>query len=359
MKIARIPLLEALNIIKPALAQKPLIEELVHVWFDGKKVMAYNDAEMGIQAPLITPFMGGMNGALMIGLLSASRAKEVSVEEIEDGMNLKAGRLKADLSLLPLDRIEAVWQFPKINKNNCFTLSDDLLEAIKFVLVSVGKNTEVPETLGITFYFNKAYISLYTSNSKTMAHAEVDRPKDMQKSVKGRVILPTTFCEMLLRVKGEGDIALDVREDCVIAKSEEGVMIYARVIECPEPKPFPDIVSAASTHDDVQEFPIPEQVAYSLDQIDVILNTGEPGAKMRVKMGEGKMRMIARLDGKTRKAQTSVEIPEEVPAVAFRVEPDLIRRGLGITESMSCSEEVIVMTDKSSGFRYFIEVEKD
>ena len=78
MKLERKELLAALKACKPALAEKDPLTQLLCLWFSGQSLFAYNNV-IGIDAPLETDFKGGVQGALLFGLVSNSLAKQAEI----------------------------------------------------------------------------------------------------------------------------------------------------------------------------------------------------------------------------------------------------------------------------------------
>src|SRR5665213_2710561 len=101
MKLERKAFLDALETVKPGLAAKSQVDAFAHVWFDGKTVMAYNDTDLGVECPFVSELKGGLRGPLLLGMLGASRAKEVDLSPAaKEEMLLKAGGTKLTLPLM-------------------------------------------------------------------------------------------------------------------------------------------------------------------------------------------------------------------------------------------------------------------
>lgn len=345
----RVAMLAALNLVKPALATKDLVEELAHVWFDGETLTAYNDADLGIQAPFTSPFRGGIRGALLLGLLSNSRAKDVIFEPEEEGfVLLKAARAKARLTVLDPGR--AVYELPA-DSSSVFKFGEDFTDALQSVLLSVGNDTSIPEKMGVTVIIEDGFIEMYTTDSKTIASAEVAIPAKAVKVLKGgsRYILPTAFCEQLLRLCGSGGF-LDLQKDIVTARNDDGVFIWARQVEISD-KPF-NFVGSISRHTKFPKdakFEIPSRLSLALDRSLTMLD-GLPDEPARIAVSAGKLRLETTAEGRG-ELKDSVDIPDTVPDVTFRIAPALIKRALGLATHAQMSDKVIYMTN-AQGFAY-------
>lgn len=341
----RVAMLAALNLVKPALATKDLVEELAHVWFDGETVTAYNDADLGIQAPFESPFKGGIRGALILGLLHNSRAKEVIFEEVGEGeVMLKAARAKVRLSVLDPER--AVYELPG-ESTNTFKFDDSFIDALKLSLLSVGNDTSIPEKMGVTISVTKQYIDFYTTDSKTIAHADIKRPEKGPKPGL-RAILPTAFCEQLIRLCGNGGY-LDVQDDIVMARNSDNVLIWARLVEMAD-KPF-DFEGAMERNlkgSDNAEYEIPSRLSLALDRALTMLD-GLPDEPAKFSVADGKLRVEVTAEGRG-ELKDSVDITGEAPEATFKIAPNLIKRALPLTTHMWASARVVYM--QGEGFRY-------
>lgn len=326
MKMERKVLFDALSLVKPALATKDLIEELTHVWFDGDYAMAYNDADLGIQVPLEVSFTGGVRGTLLLGLLQNSRARDVTIEPGEEGhLMLKASSTKAKLAVLDPER--AVWQFPKPNKKKALTLSEELVDALRAVLVSVGNDTSTPEKLGVTIEFSKGGVDMYTTDSKTITHCHVDL--DVEKELRGkRVIVPTAFCEQLLRLCVGGGF-MEVRDDCTIAGNENGVLLYTRLLEATKPLDFAEVVKGHMGWHESSKFETPAKLELALERA-LVLFEGLPSEPVSISVDGGKLRVVAEKEGRG-KLNDSMSVSEGAPGISIMVEPAMLKRALSLT----------------------------
>lgn len=342
MNLSRVEMLAAVEAVKPALATKDLIEELAHVWFDGKTALAYNDADLGIQVPFHTPFEGGIRGSLLLGLLHASRAKEVSLEPEGEGiMLMKAARTRAKLAMLEIER--APWQFPAPKPKSAIKITEALLAALKAVLIAVGDDTTVPEKMGVTFDSAQGFLQLFTTDSKSIAAAAVPEIK-IAKAMK--CILPTEFCKQVVRSIGEGGF-LEIRKDCAIAGDPEGLLIYGRIIESARPLPFAAQLEKHAKFAKGAKFEIPSRLALALDRALVLLE-GMPGEPINLTLEGGRLKLSATVEGRG-ELRDSVPVDGVGDLVAgCRIEPGLLKRALDLTTHMVVQEESVWMSDQEN-----------
>ena len=74
----RTELLANLKVVAPALGKGDLVPALACLWFDGQRVLAYDD-HIGISAPCAAGIHGGLNGALLLPFLERSGLKEIDI----------------------------------------------------------------------------------------------------------------------------------------------------------------------------------------------------------------------------------------------------------------------------------------
>ena len=92
----RTELLNALNMVKPALARNDLIPSLSMFWFREGRVLAYNE-EMAIQVPIDIDFTGAVSGDTLVKFLNSSSVDEASLSSSGDAATLKLGKTTAML----------------------------------------------------------------------------------------------------------------------------------------------------------------------------------------------------------------------------------------------------------------------
>lgn len=342
MKINRQELLSAIEAVTPALASKEMIEELVHVWFSGKYVSAYNDASLGMRAPVDCELIGGVRGKLITGILRHSRAKEFEVELLEDGnAKLKAGKTIFSLALLPQERNP--WHLPKLGKAEPIKGSQELLGGLRAVKTSIGTGTTRPEQLGVTFIRDGDYLNLFATDSHSLSKATMEMPEHWPKI--DRVIWPTPFIDQILKLKDINELEIWVRENEVIAHYA-GLMIYSRTVACKKPLDFQKMEDENETD---KVTPIPKRLRLALERACTLLE-GQPNEKLEVEAQGEELKFTA----KTPRGNLSDRIKFDKPITSKDcfIRPDLMLRALPLCETMAFAPRSIVL--ESPGFKYWL-----
>lgn len=341
MKLERKALLDALETVRPGLLNKAQIEAFSHIWFSGAKVMAYNDTNLGMEAPFECELKGGVRGPLLLGMLNASRAKEVEItEQGSDEILLKAGGTKLTLPLLPAE--DAVWKFPK-TETKPFTLTKELLKAVDAVLVSTSDpEPSTPEKLGVTFEpsTEEGWMNLYTTDSVTIAASSCPLPKGYKCS---RVTTPTAFwVETLKQCKEGGKVWL--LEDSIIAESEKGVRIFAKLVDVPNPVDFEGNIKTALPKAWAKKaLPVPPRLPLAFQRACILLEGHEQGSVL-VSAAQERVRLEAKSSFGELKESIKLEDGKTVSEdVEIALDPNFVSRGLKQADKFLLTEDCMAL----------------
>jgi len=336
--IGRKELLEAVEAVKPAIAGKEVIEACVHVFSDGEQLTAYND-NLAIQAPLASKLKGGIRGTILLGILANSRAKEVEiiVQAGGDGQEaeIKAGRTRLKLSLLPQDR--DVFKPPSLGKGEGIGLSGAFLEALKQVLVSAGNGIDPPEQQGVTIIGDATQVHLFTTqDDKTVAWKSIERPKAWKEDL--RITLPTFFVEQLIRL-GDDKTKLFLSKEYAHALTGKGIKIYSKIVHVPKPIDFAKIATAAMKETD--PVAIPSRLRLALERASVMLN-GQNDEFMEITVKGDRLGIYAKCPHG--ELDDSMIMDKPLPPIECKLHPDLLKRALEHCTKIGFAKSSIVMT---------------
>ncbi|MFA5525881.1 MAG: hypothetical protein WC992_03560 [Acholeplasmataceae bacterium] len=141
MKIEKERLIKALEIVKPGLSNKDMIEQATSFAFMGGRVVTYND-EISISHPVEDlDITGAVKAEELYQLLGKIKQKDVTFEVDEHEVRITAGKARAGITLqqeirLPLDEIGEIGKWKRVPKN--------LKEAMKFAMFSCSKDMSRP-----------------------------------------------------------------------------------------------------------------------------------------------------------------------------------------------------------------------
>jgi len=135
-------LLDALQIVKPGLANKEVIEQATAFAFIGDRVVTYND-EISISHPISLKLKNdaAIRAEELYKLLDKIKRDDVEIDVVENELRLKSGRTKAGITLqqeikLPLGELDFQGKWEPI--------PDDFVTSVAFVIPSCSKDMSKP-----------------------------------------------------------------------------------------------------------------------------------------------------------------------------------------------------------------------
>jgi DNA polymerase III sliding clamp (beta) subunit (PCNA family) len=211
-------LLNALEIVKPSLASKEVIQQTTCFAFINGCVLGYND-EISIKHPVEgLDIEGAIKAEELYKFLSKLKNDEIeiSMSDNDSEMILKSGRTKAGFTLqkeivIPIDQIEEKGDWKKLPSN--FT------EALEFTIPSCAKDMSRPVLTCINIQSN--------GNIESSDNYRITRYKTNKLAVK-TFLLPATTA-MIISKYAVTEIAES--KNWVHFKNEEGTEFSCRVFE--------------------------------------------------------------------------------------------------------------------------------
>lgn len=283
-------LVDALSIVRPALASSDLVQMLTHLCFSEREVLAYNDY-IGMSAPLRAGFTGTIPGNTFLALLGASKATQVDFAPAGDGLlEVRAARAKAKFPLTALDAFK--FSMPKLAGDPLPVSSEGFIAGLKSCLRSVSDDTSVPDQLGVTLIPKKNGIYMYSINGASMSRVGIKLSGEQ--TFRRRVILSSMFCEQLIRL-GAGDegAQLVVAPDHALFRTSGRARLFGKLINAPKPLDFeglfkdilPEDLKSASVK-------IPPEFREAVDRAVIVSDqTGERAySKLSIKAGKAVLR---------------------------------------------------------------------
>lgn len=219
MKILRAELLAALTKVKPALANKEVIEQSTAFAFLGDRVVTFND-EIAISHPLDS----GMTGAIQAGELHKllSKTKDESLEmEIKAGadgseLHLVGKRMKAGIRIqdeirLPLDSIEAAGDW--------FVLPEAFIQGLRFVIGAASTDLVRPDLTCV--HFGDGFLE--ACDNFKIARFDMDPAWPVEE----QLLIPAASLSVLFPYK---PVDISVGNGWAHFRNEEGTVISVRTM---------------------------------------------------------------------------------------------------------------------------------
>lgn len=350
MKISRMTLLAALKAAEPALAaSNNQLEVLSHFWFRDGTVAAF-DGVFGIQVGLDVEFSGGVLGSKLIGILERSRARNVTVDQPDDGnLRIKAGSATVTFALKSIE--EWVWD-PAVPKKGGTEVTASLVAAIKSILFSVGAGKVLSaEQRGVTVIQNGVGVDLYSTDAVTLSLKKIKANKPLLNGSK-RVILPTMFCEQLCKTAKKGfSLTIDAESaycegEIDIGDEKTDILLFSQLVDDSDPVSFEEILDDFDRSDG--EFAEPgRKLKDALERAMVLLSNGET-AEFGISRDKEKACDYVWLRARSPYGEVSdrIEVEGAHPAITVKIDAAMLRRGLGEHKDRD-ERQVIAITPDS------------
>lgn len=344
MKVDRENFSSLLARLKPALRGGSAMPSFANIWFDGEAgtVTAY-DGGFGIRLKCESDLECGIPGAALLGLLSTSVLKDVTLEQGKSSVAVKLGKSITKLTYFDLE--SQVWEFPnalsKKDTQNRFTLGEEFIEALRKVLFVKASSPTRVEHHGVMLESDDGKLFLYTTDSTTLASTFVEVEGDLD-----RVLLPRLFAEQIVAQSPSG-VELFVLKNCIIAKGSD-VTFYSNLLD-------------TTGSDDLGKIVANQQEKHSRR---VELPAGFEGALARAAILSGKedatVTLAVERDGLVvsgnyalGELKESLEFEGKHAAVTFRGDAEQIRRGLVHADSFSLTSGSMILQGEPN-FLYIV-----
>lgn len=338
-------LLDALQTAAPALSKSNVIEALSYFWFRGDHVMAFND-QIAISTPLKTEFVGALPGDLLLKMLKTTSAKVVSFVPPE-GKNktflLKAGAAKIKLPVLDAEKA-FIFDIPKIEKNTKIVPSAETLSAFETCLISVSSDTSIPDQLGITVVIDGKKIELYSTNNLSLSFCRINIGQTLPKM---RMILPTLFCNQMLKLaKDAKDCWISFQDDHAIFFAD-GTTLFGSFVSTPKPLDFQSLVKQHEAYLDKGMIEIPSKLKKVIERSILMTdpNAAPDQSSVQITAADGKMVFLA----KSAKGEVRDSIPVTSKAqkdLQILVDPRLLKTGVDRMVEFLATKNCVIMRNE-------------
>jgi len=251
MKIKRSELLEALELVKPGLAGKEMIEQSTSFAFMDDQVVTYND-EISVSHPV--PGLG-IEGAVkadaLYQLLNKSNSEEVDITVSDTEVKLRIGRGRAGLVLeqeirLPLNEVSAVGEWKPLPK--------DFLKALTFVIPTCATDMSAP-VFTCVHMRQDGWLEATDRQQLTQHHVGGEMPCE-------RFLLPASEAKVICRY----DVThISYSKNWVHFKTEAGTQISCRVFA----EEFPNTAPIMEEKDDFEKVSMPSNLEEVLDRAQI------------------------------------------------------------------------------------------
>lgn len=278
----RSELLHVLENVSGALAEKDAIPALVHFWFTGKEVVAY-DAQIAISTKLKTGITGGVSKSLL-DLVKVTQTEFVDFQtdekhkfEIKFGNESKKEKkiIWRKPDTLAMLNQETPFDMPAFDAASELQITDmpAFITAIKSCMRSCNASIAAPEFLGVTLIANGTQIEMYATDNKSLSIEQVSVKKAPKFK---RVIISAPFCKQLVSLASKDKVRITINEEYSLADIDGGdTILFGNLVgERDSPMDFKRIIDTHVPSDYAKyHVKVPERLRQAIDRAVII--TGE------------------------------------------------------------------------------------
>lgn len=339
-KVRRDPLLQTLNLAKPALSAASFVPILSHFCLDGAYVYAYNDV-MAVAArfPLDDDFC--VPGDLFIKVLGSVLDEELMLDTTDAVLTVAGKRSRIKLPTLPSKDFTFNYKVDH-ELGETWPLTADFVDGLSKCLISVGADPTHPAQLGVTVIGEGGIVNLFSTDNFTISQYRVEEMNigDAQ------FILPTAFCEQvvaLAKAFPNESAELAYLGDAAVARFGEEVWVFTKLVADVSPMQFGSILSRHLPQlwrmvDIPPEFDgaVDRALLVLSSEADKITEITATGANLRIFS-------TSPLGESTDEMSISGDIADAVYDGAFLVDPDMVKRAGKVSTQFALLPKVMVM----------------
>lgn len=303
MKIKKEELRKALEIVKPGLANKEIIEQSTSFAFMDGRVVTYND-EISISHPVEgLEIMGAIPAQELYQLLGKTKKEDLEVQITDSEIRISSGREKAGFTLtqeirLPLESMKIPDKWKKIPAN--------LLEAIKFCAFCCSRDMSRPV---LTCVHVRKDGAIEASDGFRLTQYQ------MEKLPIKTFLLPATSSQHLQ--------SLDVNEIAegdgwVHFRTASGTIFSCRILA----DNYPDTSMLLEVTG--QKIKLPKNLGDILDRASIFAK-GEFFLDTKAEITLGKNRMSVRTAGTTSWFEAETNVRYDGDSLSFTINPQFLK----------------------------------
>lgn len=275
----RTELLNALEIVRPGLANKEIMEQSTAFAFIDGDVVTFND-EISIRHPVKgLNINGAVPAAALYQLLRKVNKDEIEITKEANQILITAGRSKAGLAMetkISLPIAEA------IQPGKFHNLPDDFIKAVQFALPCCDGNSKSSKPMLTCVHVNESGF-VEGSNGQRIAHHKLKDKMPVK-----TFLVPATSMRALLRLpitkiaEGKGFIHF---------KTDEGTMMSCRLFEddFPDTAPFLNIKNA-------QKLTLPKSIIDIMDRAGALSGVCASDLHVKLSLSKNKVKVTNKSD---------------------------------------------------------------
>jgi hypothetical protein len=263
MEVNREDLLDVLNLVRPGLSQKEVIEQSNHFIFNKDEILAYND-ELLISYPFDIELQCTVDASLFLKLISRMTSQIVAIELKKDRLEVWNEKTSAHMPIIKESEIfEYIQAVTKgLQEADWHRLSQDFIDGLRLCAFSA----ETDRTLGTLTCVRVEGEDIMSGSKSRVSWYKMDKKVDEDFYIEAALIEELS--------KYEDISSYTLSKAWAHFKSEGGVTFSARRVIPLEMLPFREPFEGFPTGVRIR---IPADLRSSIETVNIV-NEGEQGA---------------------------------------------------------------------------------
>lgn len=345
-------LLKVANLVRPALAAQPYIPALTHIAFDGKAATAFNDVA-AIMVRCALDIERCIPGELLIRALGSFGGETVMLQEGKGGsVVVSSGRSRVTVPTLAPDAFPLEWPGKKAEE---IGVSESMLLGIQCCLLAVGNDHTHPATMGVTLDADKrGRAVLYSTDNHSISSYYTDTKVALPGD--SPVIMPTFFCEQLLRLHAafpEAEVVLKLYAGALTAEfGDNDARLLTKTLVDLTPLDFAKTIERFADLSDLDDelSDIPDGFEAALDRALLVL-ASDADKTTRVLPADAGFKMES--TGALGESVDTLKFKSSADEV-FHIDPALIARASKVCQRMAFLPRVVVLNGHKDRFTHIV-----
>lgn len=345
-------LIDALSNVDPARSVMNSNEVMKTFWFTGKRVMAF-DGGMALGVAFESEWQGAVQ-ATLLPLLKSSSSADVTFEEHEKGIRVKAGSSK--FRLLTMSNNDFNFKFPKAPEN-WMPIVDvpKFCMALKACKRSLGSETSESAFKGVTIIAKKGGIEMYSYDRMTLTQCKVKLKGEVNFE---RVVIPTKVVDQLIRItEGATELDLHINKDIILARCGN-VTLWSELEEQDRvnrdfPVQVQEIAEKAKSTIDMGDKDFMRKFPAMLERSVIISSDAVESTMLRISVAENKIKFYSK---STRGVVEDSIMPpkgQKHHDVELRLPPSRLLAALELG-TLAFTEGAAILSNLDKSINYFV-----
>lgn len=328
-KINKLDLQKALTIVKPALANKEVIEQSTSFAFMNNKVITYND-EIAISHPLSIDIEGVIQANELYSLLARTKDEEIQLSTKDNKLSIKGKKYKADIKFINDVTLPYESEIGKLKEWK--KLPDNFIESLKLCIFSASVDTSRP--LLTCVHLNESYIEA-CDNYRMIKY-------NFDKSYFNKVLFPANSAKKLIQYN---PIKFCSTKGWIHFITKEKTIFSSRVFE----DEYPDTSSIMEVMEGVEGTKIrfPEETKEIIGRAEIFSRIDEGidiDEQITLNFNKNKMTIIS--NGEIGNFEEVVKIEYEKKEIEFLMNPAFLFEALNIVDSAVVGKDILMFKNK-------------